>query len=39
MPILGLTPPLWTLLWYEHVSEFVGHAPWFWSIELMRRDL
>ncbi|WP_338120584.1 DUF1440 domain-containing protein [Campylobacter showae] len=39
LPILGLTPPLWTLLWYEHVSEFVGHAPWFWSIELMRRDL
>ena len=39
LPILGLTPPLWTLPWYEHVSEFVGHALWFWSIELMRRDL
>lgn len=25
LPILGLTPPLWTLPWYEHVSEFVGH--------------
>lgn len=39
LPILGLTPPLLTLPWYEHVSEFVGHALWFWSIELMRRDL
>ena len=39
LPILGLTPPLWTLPWYEHVSEFVGHVLWFWSIELMRRDL
>lgn len=29
LPILGLTPPLWTLPWYEHVSEFVGHALWF----------
>ena len=26
LPILGLTPPLLTLPWYEHVSEFVGHA-------------
>ena len=26
LPILGLTPPLWTLPWYEHVSEFVGYA-------------
>jgi len=39
LPILGLTPPLWTLPWYEHVSELVGHALWFWFIELMRRDL
>ena len=39
LPILGLTPPLLTLPWYEHVSEFVGHALWFWPIELMRRDL
>ncbi len=26
LPILGLTPPPWTLPWYEHVSEFVGHT-------------
>lgn len=26
LPILGLTPPLLTLPWYEHVSEFVGHT-------------
>lgn len=26
LPILGLTPPLLTLPWYKHVSEFVGHA-------------
>ena len=39
LPILGLTPPLWTLPWYEHVSEFAGHIVWFWSIEIIRRDL
>lgn len=39
LPILGLTPPLWTLPWYEHVSEFVGHMIWFWSIEIIRHDL
>ena len=32
LPILGLTPPLWTLSWYEHVSEFVGHMIWFWRV-------
>ncbi|MFC2427524.1 MAG: DUF1440 domain-containing protein [Campylobacter sp.] len=26
LPILGLTPPLLTLPWYEHVSEFARHA-------------
>ena len=39
LPILGLTPPLLTLPWYEHVSEFVGHIVWFWSIEIIRHDL
>ncbi|WP_459829829.1 YagU family protein [Campylobacter concisus] len=39
LPILGLTPPLWTLPWYEHVSEFAGHMIWFWSIEIIRHDL
>ena len=39
LPILGLTPPLWELPWYEHVSEFFGHAAWFWAIEVFRRDL
>ena len=39
LPLLGLTPPLWTLPWYEYVSEFVGHMVWFWSIEIIRHDL
>lgn len=38
-PALGLTPPVaeWPL--YEHISELVGHIFWFWSIEMIRRDL
>ena len=38
-PALGLTPPVaeWPL--YEHISEFVGHIFWFWTIEIIRRDL
>ena len=38
-PALGLTPPVaeWPL--YEHISELVGHIFWFWSIEVIRRDL
>jgi hypothetical protein len=36
---MGLTPPLFELPWYEHVSEIVGHLIWFWSIEIIRRDL
>ncbi|RAZ44986.1 YagU family protein [Campylobacter hyointestinalis] len=39
LPILGLTPPLLSLPWYEHVSEFVGHVVWLWSIEIIRHDL
>ncbi len=38
-PLMGLTPPLGALPWYEHVSEIVGHLVWFWSIEIIRRDL
>jgi putative membrane protein len=38
-PLMGLTPPLAALPWYEHVSEIVGHLVWFWSIEIIRRDL
>lgn len=38
-PLLGLTPSLLSLPWYEHVSEIVGHLVWFWSIEIIRRDL
>ena len=38
-PLLNLTPQISELPWYEHVSEFVGHVFWFWSIELIRRDL
>ncbi|MGR7435068.1 YagU family protein [Klebsiella aerogenes] len=38
-PIMGLTPPLSELPWYENVSEILGHLIWFWSIEIIRRDL
>ena len=38
-PLMGLTPPLLELPWYEHVSEIVGHLVWFWSIEIILRDL
>ncbi|SHO54996.1 YagU family protein [Vibrio quintilis] len=38
-PLMGLTPSLFSLPWYEHVSEIVGHLIWFWSIEVIRRDL
>lgn len=38
-PLLGLTPPVADWPWYEHISELVGHIFWFWSIELIRRDL
>lgn len=39
VPLLGLTPPVadWPL--YEHISELVGHIFWFWTIEIVRRDL
>ena len=38
-PTLGLIPPVaeWPL--YEHISELVGHIFWFWTIEIIRRDL
>ncbi|TCP97341.1 putative membrane protein [Cricetibacter osteomyelitidis] len=38
-PVLGLTPSVaeWPL--YEHISELVGHIFWFWTIEVIRRDL
>lgn len=38
-PMAGWTPPLAELPWYEHVSEIVGHIIWFWSIEIIRRDV
>ncbi|MDG6881883.1 Inner membrane protein yagU [Phocoenobacter uteri] len=38
-PLMGLTPPLLELPAYEHISEIVGHLIWFWSIEIIRRDL
>lgn len=38
-PLMGLTPPLLELPWYENVSEIFGHLVWFWSIEIIRRDL
>ncbi|WP_366939635.1 DUF1440 domain-containing protein [uncultured Campylobacter sp.] len=39
LPLLGLTPPLFQLPWYEFVSEFFGHTVWFWAIEVFRCDL
>ncbi|ENN8379088.1 hypothetical protein ACAX46_004581, partial [Providencia rettgeri] len=30
---------LFDLPWYENVSEIFGHLIWFWSIEIIRRDL
>lgn len=39
LPLLGLTPPVLDWPWYEHVSELVGHIFWFWTIEVIRRDL
>ncbi|MFP2241350.1 YagU family protein [Pseudescherichia vulneris] len=38
-PLMHLTPPLSQLPWYEYVSELFGHIVWFWSIEVIRRDL
>ena len=38
-PALGLTPPVAEWPFYEHVSEMVGHIFWFWTIEVIRRDL
>lgn len=38
-PLLGLTPPLSQLPLYENISEIFGHLIWFWSIEIIRRDL
>ena len=38
-PLLGLTPPVADWPMYEHISELVGHIFWFWTIEIIRRDL
>ena len=38
-PLMGLTPPVMAWPWYEHISELVGHICWFWTIEVIRRDL
>ncbi|UJF20027.1 DUF1440 domain-containing protein [Vibrio sp. SS-MA-C1-2] len=38
-PLMHLTPPLTDLPTYEWISEIVGHLIWFWSIEIIRRDL
>lgn len=39
IPSYGANPPLLDLPWYENVSEIFGHLIWFWSIEIIRRDL
>lgn len=38
-PLLNLTPPLSELPFDEYFSEIFGHVVWFWSIEIIRRDL
>ncbi len=38
-PLLGLTPPLSELPFDEYFSEIFGHIVWFWSIEVIRRDI
>lgn len=38
-PLMGLTPSALALPFEEYFSEFLGHIFWFWSIELIRRDL
>lgn len=37
--LMGLTPPLFDLPWYENVSEIFCHLIVFWSIEIIRKDL
>ncbi|WP_225321453.1 YagU family protein [Rhizosphaericola mali] len=39
MPIMGVVPAPWNQPWQEHLSEFFGHIVWFWTIEIVRRDL
>ncbi|WP_432716567.1 DUF1440 domain-containing protein [Haemophilus haemolyticus] len=38
-PALGLTPPVAEWLLYEYILELVGHIFWFWTIEVIHRDL
>ncbi|WP_413491846.1 YagU family protein [Morganella psychrotolerans] len=38
-PLLNLTPPLTELPFDEYFSEIFGHIVWFWSIEVIRRDI
>jgi putative membrane protein len=38
-PLLHLTPPLSQLPPDEYISEIFGHLVWFWTIEVIRRDL
>lgn len=38
-PLLHLTPPLTQLPADEYISEIFGHIVWFWSIEVIRRDM
>ena len=38
-PALGLTPPVAEWLLYEYILELVGHIFWFWTIEVICRDL
>lgn len=38
-PALGLAPMPWEWPLFEHISELVGHMFWFWTIEVIRRDL
>lgn len=39
IPLLHLSPPLSGIPLDEYISELLGHIFWFWTIEMIRRDL
>lgn len=39
MPVMGVVPAPWNQPFSEHLSEFLGHIVWGWSIEIVRRDI
>ncbi|CAM3839243.1 DUF1440 domain-containing protein [Rahnella bruchi] len=39
IPLMHLSPPLSGIPPDEYISELLGHIFWFWTIEMIRRDL